>query len=106
MVIGLGADRVADDKRLHAAVWPGVLKTIGCNGRRSFDIFISQPERLLSGTSEYLGDDVAASGRAIAADCETQRGWRECEPYRRPLSTAKPGAWWAMIDNNFPMDGR
>jgi L-rhamnose mutarotase len=104
MVIGLQPDRVADYKRLHAAVWPGVLDTMRLNGWRNFDIFIKEPENLLFGTFEYYGDDFEASGRAIAADPETQRWWRECEPCQQPLTTRKPGEWWAMMDNIFHMD--
>jgi L-rhamnose mutarotase len=104
MVIGLKADRVADYKRLHAAVWPGVLETMRRNGWRSFDIFLKEPENLLFGTFEFHGVDFEASGRSIAADAETQRWWRECEPCQVPLTTAKPGEWWAMMDNIFHMD--
>ena len=104
MVIGLKPDRVADYKRLHAAVWPGVLETMRRNGWANFDIFIKEPENLLFGTFEYHGTDFEASGKAIAADPETQRWWRECEPCQQPLSTRKPGEWWAMMDNIFHMD--
>ncbi len=104
MVIGLRPERVADYKRLHAAVWPGVLATMRRHGWRNFDIFIKEPENLLFGTFEFHGDDFAAAGRAIAADPETQRWWRECEPCQLPLTTRKPGEWWAMMDNIFHMD--
>lgn len=104
MVIGLKADRVADYKRLHAAVWPGVLETMRRNGWRNFDIYLKEPENLLFGTFEYHGDDFDASGRAIAADPETQRWWRECEPCQVPLDTRKTGEWWAMMENIFHMD--
>jgi L-rhamnose mutarotase len=46
MVIGLKADRVADYKRLHAAVWPGVLDAMRRNGWRNFDIYLKEPENL------------------------------------------------------------
>jgi L-rhamnose mutarotase len=104
MVIRLKADRVADYKRLHADVWPGVLDTLRRNGWRNFDIYLKEPENVLFGTFEYHGDDFEASGRAIAADPETQRWWRECEPCQEPFATRGPGEWWAYMDNVFHMD--
>jgi L-rhamnose mutarotase len=104
MVIGLKADRVEDYKRLHAAVWPGVLEAMRRNGWRNFDIFLKEPENLLFGTFEYHGGDFAASARAIAADPETQAWLAETDPCQVPFDTRKPGEWWAMMDNVFHMD--
>ncbi len=104
MVIGLKADRVADYKRLHADVWPGVLEAMRRNGWRNFDIFLKEPENLLFGTFEFRGTDFAASVRAIGADPETQRWLAETDPCQDPLPTRKPGEWWAYMDNIFHMD--
>ena len=90
MVIGLKADRVADYMRLHAAVWPGVLDVMRRSGWRNFDIYLKEPENLLFGTFEYVGDDFAASGRANAADPETQRWLKETDPCQNPFNTRKP----------------
>ena len=44
-VIGLNAEKIAEYKRLHAAVWPDVLKMIsGCN-IRNYSIFLKEPEK-------------------------------------------------------------
>ncbi len=104
MIIGLKAERVEDYKRLHAAVWPGVKQTLKRNGWHNFDIFLKEPENLLFGTFEYHGDDFEASGRAIAADPETQAWLRETDPCQDPFATRKPGEWWAYMENVFHMD--
>ena len=90
MVIGLKADRVADYKRLHAADWPAVLDIMRRNGWRNFDIYMKEPENLLFGTFEYIGDDFEASGRAIAADPETQAWLKKPIPVRTPSPRANP----------------
>jgi L-rhamnose mutarotase len=51
-----------------------------------------------------VGDDFEASGRAIAAEPETQSSLRETDPCQNPFTTRKPGEWWAYMDNVFHMD--
>ena len=104
MVIKLKPGRVADYKRLHAAVWPGVLEVMRRNGWRNFDIYLKEPENLLFGTIEYVGDDFEASGRAIAADPETQAWLKVTDPCQDPFTTRKSGEWWAYMENVFHMD--
>ena len=60
LCIGLKADKVAEYKRLHAAVWPGVLATIAACQIRNFSIFLKEPENLLFAYWEYHGSDFAA----------------------------------------------
>jgi L-rhamnose mutarotase len=104
MVIGLRPERVADYKRLHADVWPGVLDAMRRNGWSDFDIFLKEPENLLFGTFKFTGTDFAASARAIGADPETQRWLLETDPCQAPFDTRKPGEWWACMENVFHMD--
>ena len=104
MVIRLKPDRVAQYRRLHADVWPGVLDAMRRNGWRNFDIFLKEPENLLFGTFEYHGNDFAAAAQAIGTDPETQRWLRETDPCQEPFATRRPGEWWAYMDNIFHMD--
>ena len=100
-VIGLQPERIEEYKRLHAAVWPGVLKTIlECN-IRNYSIFLREPENLLFAYFEYHGDDFAADSAKMAADPETQRWWAVCIPCQKPLDTIKPGEWWAPMQEVF-----
>jgi L-rhamnose mutarotase len=45
-VIGLQPDRVAEYKRLHAAVWPDALEQITASNITNYSIFLKQPENL------------------------------------------------------------
>ncbi|MCV3269837.1 L-rhamnose mutarotase [Roseobacter sinensis] len=104
MVIGLEADRVAEYKRLHAEVWPGVLKMITACNIRNYSIYLKEPENLLFGYWEYHGTDFDADAAKMAADPETQRWWDVCMPCQRPLEARKAGEWWAMMDEVFHLD--
>jgi L-rhamnose mutarotase len=101
MVIGLQADRIDEYKRLHAAVWPGVLaKILECN-IRNYSIFLREPENLLFAYFEYHGDDFAADSAKMAADPETQRWWAVCMPCQKPLDSIEQGEWWAPMQEVF-----
>jgi L-rhamnose mutarotase len=104
MVIGVKADRIAEYKHLHTAVWPAVQETLRRNGWRNFTIFLREPENLLFGTFDYHGSDFAASGRAIAACPDTQRWLQMTDPCQEPLLTRKPGEWWALMEPVFHME--
>ena len=60
MVIGLNADRVAEYKRLHTDVWPGILDMISACNITNYSIFLKEPENLLFGYWEYTGTDFEA----------------------------------------------
>ncbi|MBV8566717.1 MAG: L-rhamnose mutarotase, partial [Methylobacteriaceae bacterium] len=42
----LRPEKVEEYKRLHAAVWPGVLATLSACNIRNFSIFLKEPENL------------------------------------------------------------
>lgn len=104
MVIGLAPDKVAEYKRLHAAVWPEVLAMISACGISNYSIFLKEPENMLFGYWEYHGEDFAADAAKMAADPKTQEWWAICMPCQRPLETRKEGEWWAMMDEVFHHD--
>lgn len=104
MVIGIAPERIADYKRLHADVWPGVLERIRRSHIRNYSIFLREPENLLFGTWEYHGSDFTADVAAIAADPETQRWWRVCGPCQVPLMSRQPGEHWASMEQVFHLD--
>jgi L-rhamnose mutarotase len=104
MVIGVAPDRIAEYKRLHAAVWPGVLARIAASGIRNYTIFLREPENLLFACWEYHGSDFEADMAAIAADPETQRWWTFTDPCQCPLESRAPGEHWAMMEEVFHVD--
>jgi L-rhamnose mutarotase len=104
MCIGLKSEKVAEYKRLHAAVWPGVLARISACNVRHYSIFLREPENLLFAYWEYHGLDFAADMAAMAADPVTQRWWDICTPIQIPLPTRADGEWWAGMEEIFHHD--
>lgn len=104
MVIGLVPDKIAEYKALHAAVWPGVLRTLAEAQVRNYTIFLREPENLLFAYWEYHGQDFAADMQTVADNPETQRWWTFCSPCQRPLDSRAEGEHWAMMENVFHMD--
>lgn len=100
-VLALKPEAIAEYKRLHAAVWPSVLKTIADCNIRNYSIFLKEPENLLFAYFEYHGTDYAADMAKMAKDPETLRWWDVCMPLQQPLTTRKPGEWWARMESVF-----
>ena len=104
MVIGVKADRIAEYKRVHAAVWPEILAKISDCHIRNYSIFLREPENLLFGYWEYHGTDWAADAARMAADPRTQEWWDLCMPLQAPLESRQDGEWWAMAEEVFHLD--
>ena len=104
MVIGLKPEKIAEYKRLHAAVWPDILDMISKCNIRNYSIFLREPENLLFGNWEYHGADFEADAAKMAADPKTQQWWDVCMPCQQPLDTRKDGEWWAMMEEVFHHD--
>ena len=101
-LIGVKPEVFEDYKRYHAAVWPGVLKTIHECNIRNYSIF--HKDGLLFAYFEYVGDDYDADMAKMAADPETQRWWDIMEPMQAPIPTRAEGEWWANIEEVFHTD--
>jgi L-rhamnose mutarotase len=103
-VIGLNAEKITEYKRLHAAVWPGVLDRISECNIRNYSIFLKEPENLLFAYFEYHGADFAADMAKMADDKTTQEWWAVCMPCQAPLATRAEGEWWAGMEEVFHHD--
>ena len=103
-VIGLDAGKIDEYKRLHAAVWPDVLRMITECNIRNYSIFLKEPENLLFAYFEYHGTDFAADMAKMAADKVTQEWWAVCMPCQKPLETRAEGEWWAGMEEVFHHD--
>jgi len=102
MVIGLHPEKLEEYKRLHAAVWPGVLKTIAACNISNYSIFLC--ENMLFSYFEYTGADFAADMKKMAADPVTQEWWKETNPCQHPVASAKKGEWWSNLEEVFHCD--
>jgi L-rhamnose mutarotase len=106
-VIGLQPDKLDEYKKLHAAVWPDVLKMIEACHIRNYSIYL---RRLTDGRYylfsyfEYTGKDFAADMAKMAADPVTQKWWAECKPCQQPLPDRAPDEWWAAMEEVFHRD--
>lgn len=106
-VIELNPEKIDEYKRLHAAVWPSVLKMIHQVNIRNYSIFLRKlPDgrHYLFSYFEYIGKDSKADFATMAADPETRRWWDVCIPCQLPLSDRAPGEWWAGMEEVFHTD--
>ena len=101
-VIQVVPEKLEEYKRLHAAVWPGVLEMIRKCNIRNYSIYYK--DGYLFGYYEYVGNDYAADMAKMAADPETQRWWNLTDPCQQPLETRAPGEWWANMEEVFHTD--
>lgn len=107
MVLGLKEDKISEYKRLHAAVWLGVLRTIKDCNIRNYSIYLHEIEpgkHYLFAYFEYTGEDFKADMEKMAADPVTQKWWELCEPCQIPLENRKEGEWWASMEEVFHTD--
>ncbi len=106
-IIGVKTEKIAEYKRLHAAVWPGVLKMIKQCNINNYSIYLRQlpdGQHYLFSYFEYSGTDFAADMARMAADPETQRWWALCIPCQEPLADRAPNEWWADMPEVFHQD--
>ncbi len=91
-VIGIAPDKIAEYKRLHAAVWPDVLKMIGACNIRNYSIYLKEPENLMFAYFEYHGSDFDADMAKMAADPKTQEWWAVCGPCSARWRAGRPAS--------------
>lgn len=101
-VIRLKPERYEEYKKLHAAVWPGVLSMIKQCNIRNYTIY--HKDNLLFSYFEYTGDDYEADMRKMAADPLTQKWWDICKPCQEPLESRRKDEWWADMEEMFHVD--
>ena len=102
MVINLKQDKIEKYKKLHAAVWPDVLKKITECNIRNYSIYLK--DNTLFSYFEYLGNDFDADMAKMAADPTTQKWWDVCKPCQQPLDNREDGEWWAKMEEVFHQD--
>lgn len=102
MVLKLRPKKYQEYKRLHAAVWPAVLKMIRKCHIRNYSIY--HKNGYLFSYFEYTGKDFAGDMAKMAADPTTQKWWAVCKPCQQPLLTRAKGEWWANMEQLFHCD--
>src|ERR1044072_4872351 len=106
-IIGVRPEKLDEYKKLHAAVWPGVLEMIHRCNIRNYSIYLRKlpcGNHYLFSYFEYIGSDFAADMGRMAADPTTQKWWAVCKPCQEPLSDRAPDEWWAGLEEVFHTD--
>ena len=101
-VIKVRPEKFQQYRRLHAAVWPDVLKKIAECNIRNYSIY--HKDDFLFAYFEYVGDDFDADMAKMAADETTQKWWAVCKPCQQPLKNRAPEEWWAGMEEVFHAD--
>mgnify|MGYP000867457544 CR=1 FL=1 len=101
-VIKVRPEKLEEYKKLHAAVWPEVLKTIHDCNIRNYSIYYR--DGYLFSYFEYIGDDYEKDMEKMAQDPKTQEWWAVCKPCQKPLDTIEEGQWWAPMEEVFHCD--
>ena len=101
-VIGIRQEKFEEYRRLHAAVWPAVLRMIAAGNIRNYSIY--HKDGLLFAYFEYVGEDFAADMAKMAAHPKTQEWWDIQMPLQRPLPTREEGEWWANMEEVLHLD--
>jgi L-rhamnose mutarotase len=105
-IIGVRESKLAEYKKLHAAVWPDVLKMIKRCHIRNYSIYLRKVggRFYLFSYFEYTGKDFAADMAKMAADPTTQKWWSVCMPCQIPLRDRQRGEWWSDMEEVFHQD--
>jgi len=106
-VIGLRDEKIAEYKKLHAEVWPEVLKMIRQCQLQNYTIYLRKlPDgrHYLFSYFEYTGKDFAADMAKMAADPTTQLWWAMCKPCQQPFPDRAPNEWWSDLEEVFHLD--
>ena len=106
-VIGVKAEKLDEYKRLHADVWPDVLKMIRDCNIRNYSIYLRQlpdGKHYLFSYLEYVGANFEGDMARMAADPTTQKWWAVCKPCQEPLPDLAADEWWADMEEAFHLD--
>jgi L-rhamnose mutarotase len=89
-VTGLKPEKLTYYQKLHANVWPAVLKKIKECHIQNYSIYLQkiQDKYYLFSYFEYVGSDFAGDMKKMADDPITQRWWKETDPCQQPLPEA------------------
>jgi len=104
MVIGVKPEAIADYKRLHAPGSAEVNALLAGCGVKNYSIFLREPENLLFGYWEYHGTDWPADAERLGREPVIQAWLAQTDPCQEKLASAKPGEWWAMMEEVFHTD--
>lgn len=96
-------DRYTEYKRLHADVWPDVLKMITACNLRNYSIY--HIDGCLFTYVEYIGEDFEADMAKMADDPTTRKWWALVVPMFKDGNVEIPGGdVWTDMEEIFHLD--
>ena len=97
MVIGIGPDKIAEYKELHADSNRGVRDLLSKYHMHNFSIFLHKIEGKWYefGYYEYTGNDFEADMAKLAAEPRNMEWLKVCDPMQIPLKGEKS---WAVME--------
>ncbi len=102
MLIGIKRDKIEEYKRLHAKVWPEVLKNLTELNCKYYSIYLY--DNILFGYMEYHGEDYERDMKLMAENKKVQEWWKVCSPCQEPMASRKSGEWWSEMQEVFHHD--
>lgn len=99
MVTRLKPEGYENYKKLHAAVWPDVLKMIRECNIRNYSIY--HHEGLLFSYFEYSGENLSDDMARMAADPITREWWKACTP---DFDSFTEGEFWTDMEELFHLN--
>ncbi|MEI7902028.1 MAG: L-rhamnose mutarotase [bacterium] len=106
-VIGVREEKIAEYKKLHAAVWPEIAKILHDGNIRNYSIYLRKlpdGKHYLFSYFEYVGNDLQADVARMAAVAKMKEWWTFTDPLQIPLDDRKQGEWWASMEEVFHQD--
>ena len=106
-VIGLRAAKMAEYKKLHAAVWREVAEAIRQANIRNYSIFLRKLDNgsyYLFAYYEYVGSDFRADMAKMGQNPSVKKWWTFTDPCQKPLADRAEGQWWASMEEVFHQD--
>ena len=105
-VVEVKPECVEEYKRLHADVWPEVIKVIRRANIQNYSIYlrrINDAGYFLFSYFEYVGENYEADMAGIAAAAVTQKWWALCKPCLKPLDGVSMEQCWAPMEQVFDL---
>jgi L-rhamnose mutarotase len=103
-IIKIRPEIIPEYKRIHAEVWPEILKAIAKSNVKNYSIFLREPENLLISYWEYHGTNYVQDMEDIKRAPRMQEWWNLTDPMQVPLETRASGEWWAAAPEVFHTD--
>lgn len=89
-------------RALHANPWPEVNQKIKECHISNYTIFYR--DGYLFSYFEYEGTDYKGDMKKMAEDPMTKKWWKETDPCQKPVDSARPGEWWADMEEIYHLD--